>query len=138
MSYESDERFATQKGRYIAKTTELRKNEGTAIAWSELGYSNGGIAKKMDTSEGTVSSWKGRAMALYGLEIAHALLPEEERREFEQVTPSYIDDLEPRERRVAWLEKVLRHEDKLPQEWVANVKERAMEVDERAMKTARE
>ena len=136
---DSDERKATQRGRYLSQTTDLRLNEAKAIAWSEIGYSNGAIARQMDTSKSTVSGWKRRAMALYGLEIAHALLPGELESppDFDRVDPSeYLSDLEPQERRVVWLEAVDKNRNKLPKEFVADVEESAMVVDERALKEA--
>jgi len=136
---DSDERQATQRGRYLSQTTDLRLNEAKAIAWSELGYSNGAIAREMDTSKSTVSGWKRRAMALYGLEIAHALSPDELESlpDFDRVDPSeYLSDLEPQERRVVWLEAVDKNRNKLPKEFVADVEESAMVVDERALKEA--
>lgn len=135
----SDERKAKQRGRYLSKTTELRLNEAEAIAWSELGYSNSAIAKNMDTSKSTVSGWKRRAMALYGLEIAHALRSQNlgDLPDYDQVDPSeYLSDLKPQERRIVWLEAVNKNQNKIPKEFVADVKETAMKIDEDALKEA--
>jgi DNA-binding CsgD family transcriptional regulator len=127
MDYESDERYATQRSSYLVRITNLRETEAEAIAYSELGYSDSAIASKMDTSQSTVSGWKERAMALYGLEIAHPLLPDEERRDITQVGPEYLDELEPEERRVVWLEAVIKNENKIPMEWHNSVLEYAKE-----------
>lgn len=133
----SDERQATQRGRYLSQTTDLRLNEAKAIAWSELGYSNSAIAREMDTSKSTVSGWKRRAIALYGLEIAHARRPEEldNLPDFGRVNPrEYLSELEPQERRVVWLEAVDKNRNKIPKEFVSDVEEAAMAIDEKALK----
>jgi predicted transcriptional regulator len=115
-----DDRYATQRGRYLAQTTELRKPEATAIAYTELGYSFDGVAKQMDTSESTVKDYMQRAMAQYGLEMAETLLPDEEPSDYEEVKPGYHETLDEYERE-KWVKFVTRHQEKLPQEWAHEV-----------------
>lgn len=115
-----DDRYAIQRGRYLAQITELRKPEATAIAYSERGYSFDGVAKHMDTSESTIKDYMQRAMALYGLEITETLLPDEDEPDYEQVEPGYHKTLDEGERE-KWVTFVIRHQEKLPQEWCYKV-----------------
>ncbi|USZ68868.1 hypothetical protein NGM10_03815 [Halorussus salilacus] len=121
-----DDRYATQRGRYLAQITELRKPEATAVAYTERGYSFDGVAKHMDTSESTIKDYMQRAMALYGLEITETLLPDEEPPDYEKVEPRYHETLNEQERE-KWVQFVVRHQDKLPQEWAYEVIEAARE-----------
>lgn len=123
MEYD-DDRYATQRGRYLAQTTELRKPEAKAIAYTERGYSFDGVAKHMDTSESTVKDYMQRAMALYGLEIAETLLPDEDGSDYDRVEPGYHKTLDQQERE-KWVKFVVRHQDKLPQEWAYEIIEAA-------------
>lgn len=125
MDYD-DDRYATQRGRYLAKTTDLRKPEAEAVAYTERGYSFDGVAKRMDTSESTVKDYMQRAMALYGLEITETLLPEEEPPDYDTVEPGYHETLDEQERE-KWIQFVVRHQEKLPQEWAHEVIETARE-----------
>lgn len=115
-----DDRYATQRGRYLAKITDLRKREATAIAYTERGYSFGGVAKHMDTSESTVKEYMQRAMARYGLDIAETILPDEDEPDYEQVEPGYHEGLDKYDQE-KWAKFVIRYEEKLPQEWVHSV-----------------
>lgn len=115
------QRYATQRGRYLARTTDLRKPEAKAIAYAEQGFSINGISKKLDVSESTVKDYLERAMAQYGLEIAETLLPDEEPPDYEKVGPGYHRNLKNTQDKEEWVKLVDRHRDKLPQEWVHNV-----------------
>jgi hypothetical protein len=56
----SDERYARQRGNVLARELpELRRDEAESIAWSEMGYSRGGMAKeeRMNTNADTIKSW---------------------------------------------------------------------------------
>lgn len=117
-----DERYVELRGRYIAKTTELRLPESEAIAYAERGYSSNGISKQLDVSESTVKDYLRRAMALYGLEITETLLPKESEPDYDRVEPDYHKSLE-REEQKKWFEYVQRYNDKLPKEWYNDVKE---------------
>jgi len=116
----TDERYTIQRGRYLARTTDLRAPEAEAISYAELGYSTSGISKQIDVSQSTVQEYLEKAMALYGLEIAETLLPGEESSDYERVEPGYHNTLQEEERSV-WLTYVNRHRDKFPQEWVHEV-----------------
>ena len=119
-----DDRYATQRARYISRTTDLRKPEARAVAYSERGYSIRGAAKRLDTTESTVQAYLQRAMARYGLGVSETLLPGEEPPELEEVSPEYHRELAGPEKRT-WLTYVDRHREKLPQEWVAGVEDSA-------------
>jgi hypothetical protein len=121
-----EERYATQRGRYLARTTDLRAPEAKAISYAELGYSTIGISKQIDVSQSTVQEYLEKAMALYGLDIAETLLPDEEPPDYERVEPGYHDTLSDEEGSV-WVKYVDRHRDKLPREWVHDVTSSARE-----------
>lgn len=123
----NDHRRVAKRGRYLAQTTDLRPPEGMAVAYTELGFSFNGIAKNIDTTETTVRGYIERAMALYGLDIAETLLPGEESPDYEQVEPTYYRTLENETEQRAWVKYVVRHEDRLPQEWVNSALEAARE-----------
>ena len=118
--FASEDRYATLRGRYLSKTTELRIKEATAVAWSELGYSISEIAKKMDTTESTVDDYHNKAIALYGLEILENLVPEAGNADYDRIDAEYVIDL-PRQRKEAWKDSFNRKKKSLPQEWVAEV-----------------
>lgn len=125
MEYEGDERYATQRARYLARSTNLRKIEGEAVAFAERGYSANGIAKKMDTSASTAQGYLKRAWAEYGMEVGlEKVLPGEQPPDYERVDPGYHRDLPPEERE-RWVGLVVDHADKLPADWVADVLDEA-------------
>lgn len=108
-----DDRYATQRGRYLAKTTELRLPEAKTVAYSERGYSHYGIAKRLDTTESTVKTYAEGALALYGLEIMETLLPDEEPADYEQVESGYHRSLKGRSKETSF-DFIRRHGDSLP------------------------
>lgn len=65
-------------------------------------------------------------MALYGLEIAETLLPEEGPPDYERVEIGYHKQLK-EEEQVKWIKYVDRHRERLPQSWVNSVIESAKE-----------
>lgn len=119
-------REVTQRARYIGRTTELREIEAKAVAYSEQGYSFNGVAKQIDVAESTTQQYMERAMALYGLDIAEPILPNEDYPDYERVGPGYHRQLHKKDQKL-WIKYVDRHRDKLPQEWVHNVIETARE-----------
>lgn len=119
------DRYATQRGRYLARTTDLRQPEAEAVAYSERGYSFDGIAKKLDVSESTAQEYMERAMALYGLEIAETMLPTENPPDYEMVDVDYLDKLSDRTELETWVKYVDRHADKLPADWTNKIIEQA-------------
>ena len=122
-----DSQYATRRGGYLARTTELRKVEGTAVAYSERGYSHRGIAQQMDSTVSTVRKYLGQAMARYGLEICETIVASEEQApDYEPVEPGYHRTRTPRDQQI-WLDHVRRHEGALPAEWVAAVDKAARE-----------
>ena len=121
-----EERFATQRGRLLSRTTSLRENEALAVAYAELGYSVNGISKNIGTSASPVKEYLEKAMALYGMEMTLTIDPDEELPTYEQVEPGYHRTLSEAERR-EWVKLVDRYSSKLPQEWANSVLESAAE-----------
>ena len=88
MEYEDDERYATQRARYLARSTNLRKVEARAVAYAERGYSTNGIASQMDTSQSTAQGYLKRAWAEYGMGVGLTkVLPGEQPPDYERVDP---------------------------------------------------
>jgi len=129
MAAESEDRRVTQRANYLARATDLRKSEAKAVAWSERGYANSTIGRKLDTSKSTAKGWLERAMAQYGLEIAEVLSPDQlepplSEPAYEAVDESYLDELQTRADKERWAECVERNADSLPAEWVNPVLDR--------------
>lgn len=89
-----DKRTALERGRYLARTTDMDRNVGIAVAWKELGYTDTAIARKMGTAPGTATQRIDRAVAQYGLSAGWAKLPAD-RDDFQEVTREDIAGLDP-------------------------------------------
>lgn len=50
------ERWATERGRFIKRTTQLDDTDAEIVAYAELGFSSAGIAKKIELGHSTVKS----------------------------------------------------------------------------------
>ena len=64
---DGEQREVLQAARYIERTTNLREKIAKALAYRHAGFSQGGIAKQMDTTKGTVSNYMDRVVAEYGI-----------------------------------------------------------------------
>lgn len=120
MSDLNEDQLVTQRANYLSRALELRKNEAEAVAWAEHVYSFSSIGRKLDTSKSTAKGWIECAMALYGLEIAETLFPEDlepplQEPSYERVDPEYLDELQNEDDRKRWAECVERNVDSLPQ-----------------------
>lgn len=124
--YPDDHRYAVQRARYLARDTDLSKDQATAVAYAERGYSVSGTSQHVSTSESTIKTYRERAMAMYGMEITETLLPEEDPPDYEIVDAGYHRSLHKVDQK-KWVKLVDRHRDQLPQEWVNSVLEAARE-----------
>lgn len=115
-----EHRYVNRRSSKLKRITDLRATVTEAIAWSELGYSSSGIARRMDTNEDTVGSWMEEAMARYGLSIAEAVGTHEKIEDPEKVDPDYVGQLKNKDK-AKWIEYVVRHGDKWEDEWVESV-----------------
>ena len=123
----SDDRYTTQRSAQLARELDLRRPEAYAVAYSERGYSHSGMAKRMDSSTGTVSGYLERATVLYGFEIAETTVPPgSEVPTYERVDPEYYRD-RARTDQLEWLKRVQKFEGKLSQEFVNAVEDAARE-----------
>jgi len=66
---ENEERWVERRTQFLDANEDFREPECRAIAWSELGYSSSGIAKHMDSTEGTVKKY------LRAVEKRHGVVP---------------------------------------------------------------
>jgi hypothetical protein len=127
----SDARYAQQRGSVLARELpELRRPEAEAIAWSELGFSRGGMSKedRLDTNADTVKTWHEKAMALYGLEVLeqHVTESDDNLPVYERVDVAYLDELE-QPRLLTWLSYVDRQQNSVPVGWVNEILDEAQE-----------
>jgi len=60
------DRWASRRAEYLEATTILSRREGLAVAYSERGFSDAGIAKQIDSTAGTVGNYLDRAVAYAG------------------------------------------------------------------------
>jgi len=105
-----DGRIAYERARYLEATTQLRPKEADAVAWSELGYSSGAIAKQIDSGASTVVTYLERAIATYGPEAAHARSTDDLATDTD-LTPVTSDDVAswPTHYREVWRDAVESH-----------------------------
>lgn len=115
------DRYAAERARVLERTTPLREPEARALAYSELGYSTSGIARRVDVSRGTVREYLERATALFGPRAVEPLGPGEDPPDLERVEPGFQAQLGADHLVVAWLEAVAGQADALPEEWVLSV-----------------
>ncbi len=104
---------AKHRAAYLRRTTELTDREADALAYSELGFSYRGVAKRIDSTAGTVRQYLERAAATYGPHIAGCRTHFETDHDLEPVEPEdterWVSGV--RER---WFALVERHPDRAP------------------------
>lgn len=121
-----EQRLITQRGNYLARSTDLRETEAEALAYTQFGYSWQAVAKELGSGQSTVKDWMERAMAQYGLEITETLAPDElepplSKPSHEEVGIEYLDELQTDADRKRWAECVERNTQKLPRSWVNEI-----------------
>jgi hypothetical protein len=89
-SAERLERQVSRRAAYIETTTELSATEAEALACSELGFSSSGIAKWIDSTQGTAKTYLGRVIARFGPEAAYVRLEFDIERDLD---PVEVDDI---------------------------------------------
>ena len=106
---------ANERARYIEATTDLSGSEADAVAYSELGYSESGIATQIDSTASTVGTYLDRVVAQYGPEAAHAKRPSEigRERDLSEVVRGEIAQW-PEHYRQTWQQAVERHPERSP------------------------
>jgi DNA-binding NarL/FixJ family response regulator len=62
---------------YLERATSLNSTDAEIVAWSELGYSSAGIAKKADLGESTVKAHLKEIADKYGERAIYALRPDQ-------------------------------------------------------------
>lgn len=71
------DRAAEERGRYLERTTALDKRPAKAVALSEMGYTDSGIAKRLDATEATVADYLDRVAERYGIGATFPKTPEQ-------------------------------------------------------------
>jgi len=69
---EDDEKYAEARARYLERVADLPRKYGRTLAYSELGYSSSGIAKRLGKTAGTVKKYLDRLEDQYGREALYA------------------------------------------------------------------
>lgn len=112
-----DDRWATERARYLERTTDLRKKEALALAYSELGYSRSAIAdeERLDSTKSTVKGWHERIGAQYGIHALNAKNPDdlEVQASLSEVTLEEVESY-PRGIREDWYEMAARNIEVVP------------------------
>lgn len=108
----SETRRVTLRANEIATTTPLSDRAARAVAYAECGYSESGIASKLDCAEKTAHAYLERAVAHCGWAVAWPT-PEERREPVAELTRAEFDDA-PHELRGEYLAVVGDHEEYAP------------------------
>jgi hypothetical protein len=111
---DSPDREARERSRYLDATTDLAEREALTIAYSELGYSDSGIATRTGFAEGSVSRYRQRAAIRYGREAIEPK-PRDERGQADLAAVSKDEVMAyPRRTRKWWLDVASKHPDIAP------------------------
>lgn|GEM_PF-2774492 len=91
MQYTDLDKYATQRGRYLTRSLDhFSQKQGEALGYCERGYAWSAIAKRMDSTTGTIGAYIERAIALYGFEVAERKIAVgEDQPDYERVDPTY-------------------------------------------------
>jgi DNA-binding CsgD family transcriptional regulator len=108
---EDEERAAVERGRYLARTTDLTEREAETVAWAELGYSASGITKCIDSTESTVKSRLDRVVAQYGPSAVFGK-PESDRGDLSEITHAEL--MENAGVRQVWRKAAEKHPEHIP------------------------
>lgn len=69
------EREATKRAQYLKRKHDLSEKQALAVAYSEMGYSAAGIAKRIDSTKSTVSGYLRYIAEEYGDEAVYPKMP---------------------------------------------------------------
>lgn len=69
---EDETKYAQARARYLDRTEDLPRKYGKTLAYSELGYSSSGIAKKLEKTPGTIKKYLDRIEEEYGTAALYA------------------------------------------------------------------
>jgi len=68
----NEERFVALRSSYLTQTAGLRDPVAEAVAWSELGYSESGIAARIGRAEATVGGYLDDIAERFGPKATYA------------------------------------------------------------------
>ena len=72
-----ERRFIERRKEYLKRVLSVDERKAVAVAYSELGYSDAGIAQEMNVTAGTVTSWLDDVADRHGLKVVLAKRPDE-------------------------------------------------------------
>jgi hypothetical protein len=64
---EDERRHVRLRVEFLERTTSLDPDRAEAVAWSELGYSHDGVAKRVDHTAATVENYLDSVVDEYGV-----------------------------------------------------------------------
>ena len=108
-------RWIDRRASFVESTTPLSDREAEALAHSERGYSDAGVAKQIGSAEGTATQYLDRAVARFGPSVRLPVLEPDPATDRE-LTRVELDDLAdwPQSRREVWQTAAERHPDYAP------------------------
>ena len=107
------DRWASRRAEYLEATTPLARREGLAVAYSEQGFSDGGVAKRIDSTAGTVTQYLDRAVAYAGPAVRYPRPEPAIERDLERVGLDDLTDWQETQREV-WEVAADRHPEYAP------------------------
>lgn len=70
-------RFVDKRAEYLKRVLDIDERKARAVGYSDLGYSDAGIAQEMAVTEGTASSWLDDVARKHGSELVLAKAADE-------------------------------------------------------------
>ncbi|MFC7047301.1 hypothetical protein ACFQH6_19500 [Halobacteriaceae archaeon GCM10025711] len=112
---QSEKRKIQLAASYLKRVGGFRESVARALAYRHAGYSHSGIAKELDTNEGTVASWMDRVAAEYGFEAIETKSVGAQP-DLEEMTTERLDDEYSNEVAMDWIEVATDYRDIVPDE----------------------
>lgn len=70
-------RYVDKRSEYLKRVLDIAERKARAVGYSELGYSDAGIAQEMNVTAGTVTNWLDDVGHKHGREVVLAKKPSE-------------------------------------------------------------
>jgi transposase len=115
------DREASERERFLQRKDGLSARRAEAVAYAELGYSPGGIAKRIDSTEGTVDNYLDQIAVQYGPEAIEAKTADRRDGGLAEVTREGLFEYSD-ETREWWIKLARKHRDRAP-DWAHDLLE---------------
>lgn len=107
------EREARERGRYLKRTSDLTEREAHTVAYSELGFSTSGTAKRTGYGKGSIERDLERAAVKYGHEAIEPKPDDERDGRLDEVTREDVFEY-PEGTREWWVDAAREHRERAP------------------------